>query len=71
MRRRTEETGALIARIAETKKPKARYVAPFHAMIMVDQFALDRGARPRLLGYLVNEYSGLVRTAEIMAAHPR
>jgi NAD(P)-dependent dehydrogenase (short-subunit alcohol dehydrogenase family) len=30
-----EEIGALIARIAETRKPKARYVAPFHAKLML------------------------------------
>jgi NAD(P)-dependent dehydrogenase (short-subunit alcohol dehydrogenase family) len=30
-----EEIGALIARIAETRKPKARYVAPFHAKLIL------------------------------------
>jgi NAD(P)-dependent dehydrogenase (short-subunit alcohol dehydrogenase family) len=30
-----EEIGALITRIAEIKKPKARYVAPFHAKIIL------------------------------------
>jgi NAD(P)-dependent dehydrogenase (short-subunit alcohol dehydrogenase family) len=30
-----EEIGALIARIAEIKRPKARYVAPFHAKIIL------------------------------------
>lgn len=30
-----EEIGSLIARIAETRKPKARYVAPFHAKLIL------------------------------------
>ena len=30
-----QEIGALIARIAETRKPKARYVAPFHAKLIL------------------------------------
>ena len=30
-----EEIGALIARIAEIKKPKARYAAPFHAKLIL------------------------------------
>jgi NAD(P)-dependent dehydrogenase (short-subunit alcohol dehydrogenase family) len=30
-----EEIGALIARIAETRKPNARYVAPFHAKLIL------------------------------------
>jgi NAD(P)-dependent dehydrogenase (short-subunit alcohol dehydrogenase family) len=30
-----EEIGALIARIAETRKPKARYVAPCHAKLIL------------------------------------
>ena len=30
-----EEIGALIARIAETRKPNARYIAPFHAKLIL------------------------------------
>jgi hypothetical protein len=30
-----EEIGALIARIVETRKPKARDIAPFHAKLIL------------------------------------
>jgi hypothetical protein len=47
-----EEIGALIARIAETRTPKARYVAPFHAklILFVNWLLCDRlpiGSRER------------------------
>jgi NAD(P)-dependent dehydrogenase (short-subunit alcohol dehydrogenase family) len=50
-----EEIGALIARIAETRKPKARYVAPFHAkMILFMNWLLCVKAADWVTGKMLN-----------------
>ena len=50
-----EEIGALIARIAETRRPKARYVAPFHAkLILFMNWLLCDKATDWLTGKMLN-----------------
>ena len=50
-----EEIAALIARIAETRKPKARYVAPFHAkLILFMNWLLCDKAADWVMGKMLN-----------------
>lgn len=50
-----EEIGELIAKVAETRKPKARYIAPFHAkLILFMHWLLCDKAADWVMGKMLN-----------------